>query len=166
MSRFKCLPRNLAMGDGVPHGRQWTYISAHPMPEMLGERYFLDQRTMFLPGDTLRVVEMRAEALNTPENRVLSYIDLLVVRADRQGLELRPEHDIVQVPLRTDDPKAAAQWGTERYIGANGDVKWNPGRKHYEVFEGKTVVATTTDKDRAWQIAKGEAPLPETEEAA
>lgn len=167
MSRFQCIPGNLAMGEHVSHGQRWTYASDHPMEEMLGSGYFMAQRTMLRPGDTLRIIELRSKDLNASGNRVLSYIDMMIVETG-DNLTLRPEAPLTQIPTVIDDDtgRTPEQWATERYIKGDGKVKWNNKRQNYEVFEGLAVVAEVKDKDEAWRIAKGEDPLPVEAEAA
>lgn len=166
MSRFQCIPRHLAMGESVSRGQRWTYASAHPMSEMLGERYFLAQRTMLRPGDTLRIIELRDGDLNASSNRVLAYVDMLVIESGGDILSLRPEHDVVTVPGKDEAPAKRETWAVERFIKSDGDVKWNNKAQVHEVFEGGTVVAASKDKEEAWRIATGELPIPQREDEA
>lgn len=166
MSRFQCIPGHLAMGESVSRGQRWTYASAHPMSEMLGDRYFLAQRTMLRPGDTIRVIELRDKDLNASGNRVLAYVDMLVVESSGDTLSLRPEHDVVTIPAKDEAPAKRETWAVERFIKSDGDVKWNNKAQVHEVFEDGAVVAASKDKEEAWQIATGKLPIPQPEAEA
>ena len=48
----------------------------------------------------------------------------------------------------------------ERYVPGEAEIKWNPGKKTYEIRIGDEVLATERDKDRALSIAAGSEPLP------
>lgn len=166
MSRFQCIPGHLAMGESVSRGQRWTYASAHPMSEMLEPRYFLAQRAMLRPGDTIRIIELRDKDLNASGNRVLAYVDMLVVESSGDTLTLRPEHDVVTVPTKDEAPAKPTAWSTERFIKSDGDVKWNNKAQVHEVFESGVVVAACKNKEEAWRIATGELPIPQPEDEA
>jgi hypothetical protein len=46
------------------------------------------------------------------------------------------------------------------YIKENGTVKWNPGKKVFEVRVEDQVVYATKEKPEALKIARGDQPIP------
>jgi hypothetical protein len=48
----------------------------------------------------------------------------------------------------------------ERYVPGESVIKWNPGKKTYEIRYGDEILATQRDKNLALSIAAGSEPLP------
>lgn len=49
----------------------------------------------------------------------------------------------------------------ERYVPGEGEIRWNPGKKTYEIVVAGQVLAEERDKDKALAMAAGSLPLPE-----
>lgn len=151
---------NLCMAEAVPFGQKWTYHTDRPLDMVLSPDYFKAERYKLRVGDELRVCRI-------VEDRVREMVDLLIIENSD------PVFEMVEVGERREFPDVRKRVSPvdhaprgERYIGANGSVRWNPGRKVHEVFEGDKLVAASQDKDLAWEMARGSVPLPALEEAA
>ena len=56
-------------------------------------------------------------------------------------------------------PKEVKPVNDEKYIAEDGVVKWNPGKKLFDIYAGGEIVATHRDRGVADRIASGDLPL-------
>lgn len=110
-------------------------------------------------------------------DRLVAMADFVIVgkTLERKRIETERSEQVVDIvnftiERRTDwwQPKAetaaAAEKVTEperRFIQGDGEVKWNLGKKVYQVMLGDLVVFETADKAEAQSIASGSAPIPD-----
>jgi len=167
-NKFKAFPQNLVMAEGVPFGQRYTYGATHPIQYMLDAGYFLSLRHQLRPGDTMRICQMDSINLFEPGNKVLAYIDVLVVSSERDGVVFHQETDNpIFMPLESgeESPEASPETAS-KYI--SGELKWC-GKGHWSVIddankpkEEQIVYASgIEDKEHAAKIAAGEIPLPD-----
>lgn len=156
---MRARPGNLCMSEAVPFGQQWTYHTDRPIDMVLSKDYFLGERYKFRVGDELRVCQI-------VDGRVRERVDAFIIENEGPVFEMALGERVVFPDKRKRPELTTSAPSGERFIGANGTVRWNPGRKVHEVFEGDAIVAATTDKQLAWDMATGAVPLPAEKEAA
>lgn len=150
---LRALPTQLCMAEAVPWGQRYNYHTRHPVEMVLDPQYFLPVRGQLRPGDEIRVCRV-------VDGRVRQLFDLLVVQAT-PDLEMHMLGQIIEIPDRAPPPAPKVDLPDERYIGSNGRVQWNVGKRMFDVFDGAALVHETADKAEAWRVAQGEQPLPQ-----
>jgi len=55
------------------------------MKAMLEEGYFVGEKNVFLPGDSLRVVQVKDPNIHSRGNKVVAFVDLLVTEITKNG---------------------------------------------------------------------------------
>lgn len=161
MRNFKCSPMNMAMGEAVPFGQRYTYGSTHPMMAMLDPGYFLSMRHQLRAGDTVRLCQMEQIDIHGPGNRLLAYIDLIVIESSKEGIRFQRETDEpIYMPVPGEDNEGEPLPPvSSTYV--DGDIKWCGMAGWAVVDEAGVKLATgIPDKDVAVKIAAGELPLP------
>ena len=97
-----------------------------------------------------RAVETRKRIVDERGERTATITDYKVVQDTEWKSYSEAPAPVAEVPER--EP--------ERYVPGEGEIKWNPGKKTYEIRVAGEVMATERDKDRALAIAAGSEPLP------
>jgi len=159
---FKMVPQHLIMAESVPAGQRYSYFSTHPMRAMLDPVYFLPSRDQLRPGDTLRVCQMEKIDIFGTNNRVLAFIDLLVIASSRGGVEFHREtENPIWMPDKEGGVSVEAPVKSDAVYVA-GRAKWGGPKAQWRVIDGNDEILATgiEDKALAEKIASGEMPLP------
>jgi len=111
---MRCIPQNRVINEYSPFGQHHTYLSAHPMAEMLSEEYFLSEYNVLMPGDTVRVVQVKSANIMSRDNEVIAYCDLIVVKSSRDVIQFHVDKGPVLLgedaqPRRGRPPKQQAE---------------------------------------------------------
>jgi hypothetical protein len=156
---FKVIPGNFVMSEGVPFGQRYVYGSTHPMQRMLEPGYFVSERHRLRAGDTVRVCQMRDNAVCEPGNRVLCFVELVVVESDKTSVEFHQNGEVFYLPLENGELPAQSN---PEYAEDGSKAKWRGPKAHWGVVDkdDNVILAGIEDKAIAEQIAAGEVPLP------
>lgn len=159
MKPLKVIPQNVVMAESVPFGQRYTYGAAHDINRMLEPSYFLSESYRLNAGDTMRICQLKDADIASKTNRVLAYIDVMIVESSLKAIEFLRETDIIYTPLPggEDMPDGVS---TERtYL--SGDVKWRGPQSKWAVMGSEGVLLDgLEDKEVARKIAAGEIPIP------
>lgn len=149
---------NLYCVSQAPYASHHCYQSPLPIEEMLQPEFYLPVRNNLRVGDTIRVVQTVAGE-NT---RVLAWAEAMVVDADAKAVDLRILSGPTKIPLPkpAEGSAAPADGQPDKFVGGNGEVKWNAGRKMHEVVVGGETVFASRDKDLCTAVARGDTPIP------
>jgi hypothetical protein len=157
---FKAKPHQLTRSGDGQFGTQWNYeCKDHPIEEAMKDGYFDNTVGNLLPGDSIRVVEMK-------DNIVTAFCDFIVVSKSPAAVYCRPSmKDIVRFAkpaVREDDKRRAVYTAppAPKYIQGTGEVKWSAGQKKFIITVDGKEVAAVRDKDEAYSIARGDLAMP------
>ena len=140
-------------GDGQFGTRHVYECDLHPIEEATKQGFFSSCRNNLLPGDTIRVVEISKDQVTAQwEVIVIARLNNDVVVASTQGGVKRFEAIERKKLEPSDEPRV-------EFIKGSGSVKWNLGKKKFDVFVDGKVVAVVRDKEEAHSIARGDAPI-------
>lgn len=152
-------PHHLTMGEPASFGQQYTYAIDHPMDAMLKPEYFNGARHRLRAGDTIRVIQLQAQNVADPSNRVLAFAGLLIVQASPDGVEFVVDRPVVEIPTAKYQPQKAESPKKETYVSGEAEVKEIAGGK-YRVMVGDKKVGDFKDMQQALDVASGTAPIP------
>tara|TARA_R100001244_G_scaffold130372_1_gene102462 strand:+ start:819 stop:1388 length:570 start_codon:yes stop_codon:yes gene_type:complete len=170
LSMIKAKTQHLNKPEDGNYGKQFNYICKDHDVNTCFQPGFFDTLTgNFMAGDTIKCIKIEKE-------RVVAVADGIVLEVQINGnvrtVDFRPvlgagasgiEGTTAQVttfagkPLIVDEETEVD--GPE-YIKENGTVKWNPGKKVFEVRVEDQVVYATKEKPEALKIARGDQPIP------
>jgi hypothetical protein len=148
---FKALTHKMErVGDGQ-FSTAWSYrCDKHRIEEVFKEGFFNTAIGNLLPGDTVRVTEIK-------DDQVTATIELMVISKSEGKVDLRPmSRDITRFEPRPVVAKVEEDPAPPQFVKSNGEVKWTPSRKLYVVRVDGKEVAAVKDKDEAHSIARGD----------
>lgn len=87
---FRCIPQNRIINEYSPFGQHHTYIATHPIEAMLKPGYFVGEKDIFLPGDSLRIVQVEKPNIHSRDNRVRAIAVMLILAIGVEGPQLHP----------------------------------------------------------------------------
>ena len=124
-------------------------------------------------GSDILVKVLDADGENLLHRRLFTVLWSGQVRRtgmDSRGIEIVANvHDYILEPvgdwwsaskLAEVEEEPAPEPELERYVLGEGEIKWNPGKKTYEIRVDGEIMATERDKERALAIASGSAAFP------
>ena len=143
--KFKCIPQNLSMSESAPVCQPWSYASSHPMKAMLDSRYFLSAYDRLRPGDTIRIIQMKAQNIHARDNEVISFADALILKTGKLSIDMHIEKRTNLAEMTKD-----VEENEEEPV-----VKWNPGKGEHQavVGEGDDLEVLFSHKDKK-EVAK------------
>lgn len=157
MTLLRAKVANFALSEQSPFCRTFCYWADHPLKEMLAEGYFLTVASSLMAGDRIKAVQITN---NDPrQGRVLAYAELQVVAVstEERTIDVRPLQ-IADFPEQK-APEPEPEEKAPAFTPADGEVKWNPGKKRHEVVAMGSVVGWSKDKAEAEAMARGDVPL-------
>lgn len=159
MSSLKAMPHKMHQSGDGQFNTTWAYTcDQHGLEEVFKEGFFSTVRDRLLPGDMVRIMEKKDE-------RILSYCETLVLYKTEKMVYLQPISEVKRFDSffthidNMNKPKEPEPVQEEKYIPTDGVVKWNPGKKKYDVLVDGACVASVANKEEAQSIAKGESAL-------
>ena len=155
------IPHQMAKGESVTFAQSWNYWAVDDIEAMLRFDYFLPWRDQFWSGDTLRICQMRDGEIRAPTNRLLAFVDLIVVAKPAGRIVFEPVGEIRYMPLEDEEKEISKQDAQKRAIG---EVKWRGPYGKWGVVDkdGVVIVDKIAEKDEAQAIASGEKAVPES----
>lgn len=152
---------NLIMGEPVTFGQRYTYAADHALAVMTAKDYFNPARSRLRAGDTIRVLQLEHADPQRPDNRVVSWTDLLVQAVGADGVEVVDERPAVTVPEPKAKPKTQNRRARERYVEDSDAkvVEEDDGTFAVETSDGRFTGLKSLVE--AQDIAAGAAPLPQ-----
>ena len=126
--------------------------------------YMSHIRQMRLAVGTMLRVQVLNEAKNTllheASFRITAAVETQIGQDDDYGSRVRPQTNY-QIERMTDwwSSSLAPVEGTPAIASSETEVKWNPGRKLFEVIVDGKVVGTDRDKNRALALASEPQPV-------
>lgn len=152
-------PGTLHMVGEVQHGQPWHHQSDLPVKDMRHPKYFASWRNEIKAGDAIRVVWK-------PGPRVLEMADLFVVQVHDDHIEHSTVGPVRKWPA-PDVAEAPAEDPPERYVDSDKYTVEHEGFGKWAVMDPDgEKIARQLDKDMAYAIRAGSAPLPEVKAAA
>jgi len=154
-------PYNLHCSESANVCAKWTYKTDRPLSIVMADQYFLGCRDQLQVGDAIRVA-------CCDKGRVTHVVELFVVDGGRGArfVDVQAVGPVIEVPPSREQPAVAAVPKVQAFVDGDAEAVWNVGARAYDVKRGSTVVAKgIKDKETAWQIAKGDIPVPEQEAA-
>ena len=167
---IKAKTQHLNKPEDGNYGKQFNYICKdHDVTTCFQPGFFDTLTGNFMAGDTIRCIKI-------VEERVVAVADGIVLEVQINGnvrtVDFKslldagatgPEQTTAQVTTFAGKPLIKGEEkevdGPE-YIKENGVVKWNPGKKVFEVRVKDQVVYATKEKSEALNIARGDQPIP------
>ena len=136
---------------------------------------FLDDNKMFLPhvkhfnlaAGTVILVQVMNEAkdklLHEADFRVIAAVESSHGVVDDYGskvvaktaYQVQRWSEWKSSELVEEEEVPLPEYKVEEYVRGEGESKWNPGKKTYEISVGGVVVATERNKERALAMAAG-----------
>lgn len=158
MTEHRAKTPDLCMSDAMPFQQHFEYRTQLPLSEIINERFFLPCGASLRPGDRISLVRYDGPVTAHHMARVIEFAAVRVVAKSSKALELMPEGEITKVPKPEAEPASPAE-PREEYVKAQGEVRWNPGKRLHEVVVSGEAVCGTPDKDLALAIARGDEPI-------
>ena len=162
---FKVFPGNLTMPESGTFSQKWSYGATHPIRAMMDPIYFQSLFHQIRPADTIRIHQMESLDVFDVANRVLAYIDVVVVASSKDGIVFHMETDTpVFMPTEDDEQSNEANPQTAaKYV--KGKVKWAGPKAQWRVMdadnEDHVLVSGIESKEVAEKMANGEIPIPD-----
>ena len=157
---IKARTNNLNKPEDGNYGKNFNYICKdHDVKTCFKPGFFDTLTGNFMAGDTIRCLKIEKE-------RVLAMCDGVVLETRVNGnvrtVDFRATSDVVDFSesLSLEEPEEEDTPDAPKYIKEDGTVKWNLGRKVYQVVVKGEVVYETPEKQLAQQIARGDQPVP------
>jgi len=149
-------PKLIRRGDGQ-FGNDWSYIiDDHKIELCFEDNFFRPVRDNFLPGDTVRLIEM-------VNGRVTALCDIIILSKTADDIE----SGLVSGTLvrYTEKQKKADKlpkdvYDGPEYIKGDGKVDYIMNQNLYCISVKGHIVAKVRDEDEANAIARGDMPLP------
>lgn len=164
MTEQFCRLQDITCVSATPFQSHYEARTTLPLVDVLNERFFNHVRDNLRVGDEIAICRYDKIANNHNDTRLVEFCTVRVHEKHAGGVKLF----VVQAPIDVAASYAEAgddtiEGGAENYISGNGEVKWNPGRKCYELLcDGKVILTDIPreNKERAQQMARGDIPLP------
>jgi len=148
------------MAESVPFGQRYTYGAAHDINRMLEPTYFLSESYRLAAGDTMRICQLKDADIASKSNRVLAYIDVMVIESSLKAIEFLRETEVIYTPLAGGEEMPEGVSTERTYL--SGEAKWRGPHSKWAVVDpdGKPLLDGLEDKEVARKIAAGEIPVP------
>jgi len=156
---IKAKTNNLNKPEDGNYGKQFNYICKdHDINTCFQPGFFDTLTGNFMAGDSIRCMKIVKE-------RIVAMCDGVVlevcVNGNVRNVDFIPIGDIITFSEgRNIQPEKEKAPAAPIYIKEDGTVKWNLGRKVYQVVVKGEVVYETPEKQLAQQIARGDQPVP------
>lgn len=166
-----CNPQDLCMADAMPFQQHFECRTQRPLAEVVADPlYFNNVRSNLRAGDHISICRYEGEPGAHHDARVVEFCEVRVVSTKRgDNVVVTVVRPIVEIAADGAAVEAAKPNEFKRYISGSGEVRWNPGRKAYEiVVDGAVVVAGISRERKEWAqaVARGDEPLPDEDSLA
>jgi len=167
MTEQFCKLQDITCVSATPFQSHYEARTTLPLAEILNDRFFNHVRDNLRVGDEIAICRYDRIAGSQQDTRLLEFCTARVSEKSADGVKLF----VVQAPIDVAAAEAEAELAKPggpgllgpRYIEGNGEVRWNPGRKCYEIMLNGTAIVTDIPRDakeKAQQMARGDIPLP------
>lgn len=166
MTEQFCKPTDLCMTEAMPFQQRHECRTTLPLADVLTDRFFNNVRANLRAGDSISICQYEAAPGNHHKAKMIAFCEVRVTEVTQEAVKLFVTKAPVSVAAgqvygETGDD--TVQGGGVRYIEGDGQVRWNPGSKAYDiVVNGKVVVAGIPRDRKEWAqaVARGDEPLP------
>ena len=159
-----CSPQDLCMAESMPWQQHFECRTLHPLADVLNERFFHNVRSNLRPGDSIAICRFDRAPSSQGTGRLVEFCEVRIVGRTDAGVELYIVREPVAIGAEA-DPAALTKAPVPdvRYITGSGEVRWNPGRKSYDIVcDGRLILSSIPRERKEWAqaVARGDEPLP------
>lgn len=149
---YRAKSGTLLMVGEVQYGQPWFHQADLPVRDMMGPRYFAAWRNELKPGDTIRLVRVRAE-------RVMEMAEIMVVQVHPDRIEHSQLGPVKRFPA-PDMPEAEPEIPPEKYVDSDKYTVEPSGAGWFRLKDPDgNIVHKTRDRDEAYAMRAGSIPL-------
>jgi hypothetical protein len=164
-----CKLQDITCVSATPFQSHHEARTVLPLTDILNDRFFNNVRDNLRAGDQIAICRYDTVPGNHHATRLVEFCVVRVTEKTVDGVKLFVVQPVVGIAADSPEVLQQAEASRERYIEGSGEVRWNPGRKCYELRCNGEVLITDIpreDKEQALAIARGDAPLPADLKAA
>lgn len=158
MNDHRAKPGDLCMSDAMPWCQHFEYRTDLPLKDITHDKFFLPVRDNLRDGDAITLCRFAKVDKGTQE-KLLEVVEVRVLKCEHEGVKLGQRGKIETFDHGDTAAAKPPKAPVEKYIPADGEVRWNPGKKEHEVFADGKAVFSSADKAEAQAVARGDKAL-------